>query len=58
MSILDRILRADVTPLSSLHPGLDPEVIRIVQRAMMPDAAERYQDLARMRNELSGPSKS
>lgn len=50
--LLHRIPNAEIEPLSSVVPGLDPEVIAIVEHALQKDPADRYQELARMRNDL------
>src|SRR5687768_6354644 len=50
--LLNRILNGSPEPLASLVPNLDPEVVAIVEQAMRRDPAERYPDLARMRNDI------
>jgi len=47
-----RILNSDPAPLADLVPGLDPEVARIVERAMRKQADQRYQSLDDMREDL------
>jgi serine/threonine protein kinase len=48
-----RILNSDPAPLAALVPDLDPEVARIVERAMRKEADERYQSLDDMREDLA-----
>ena len=50
--LLNRILNVETEPLASVVPELDAEVAAIVSQAFAKDPAERYQDLARMRNDL------
>ena len=57
-----RILNAKPTPLESVMPGLDPEVPRIIERAMRKEPERRYQnlddmreDFAAVRHRLEGP---
>ena len=50
--ILHRILYNAPEPIEKLVPDLDPEVVRIVNRALEKDPERRYQDLEAMRNEL------
>lgn len=51
--LFNRILNVAAEPLAALAPSLDPEVIAIVEQAMKREPADRYQDLARMRNDLA-----
>jgi serine/threonine-protein kinase len=51
--LLHRIPGVAIEPLAKVAPGLDPEVIGIVEQALRKDPADRYQDLVRMRNDLS-----
>ena len=51
--LLNRILNVAFEPLTSVVPGLDAEVASIVDQALKKDPAERYQELARMRNDLA-----
>jgi TonB family protein len=51
--LLHRIPSAAMEPLARLVPGLDSEVIAIVEQAVRKDPADRYQDLVRMRNDLA-----
>ncbi len=39
-------------PLVEIAPGLPPDLVRIVERAMRSDPSERYSDLRQMRSEL------
>jgi serine/threonine protein kinase len=48
-----RILNSDPVPLATLVPNLDPEVARIVERAMRKEADQRYQSLDDMREDLA-----
>ena len=48
-----RILNAEPTPLETVMPGLDPEIRRIIERAMMKVPERRYQNLDDMRDELA-----
>jgi serine/threonine-protein kinase len=50
--LLNRILNVQYEPLRTVLPQLDPDVASIVETALKADPAERYQDLARMRNDL------
>jgi serine/threonine-protein kinase len=51
--IMGRILNSPPQPLPQLCPGLDPAVIDIVYKALEKDPANRYQDLSRMRRDLT-----
>ena len=51
--LLNKILNGAADPLSSVVPGIDAEVVSIVEQALKKDPADRYQDLVRMRNDLS-----
>jgi TonB family protein len=51
--LLKRIPEADIEPLSKVRPGLDPEVVTIVEHALKKEPADRFQELARMRNDLT-----
>ena len=51
--LLRRIPNAEIEPLSSVAPGVDAEVVKIVERALQKEAADRYQELPRMRNDLA-----
>src|SRR5262245_13340896 len=48
-----RILNSDPAPLTTVVPDLDPEVARIVERAMRKEADQRYQSLDDMREDLA-----
>jgi serine/threonine protein kinase len=49
-----RILNAQPTPLQTLVPDLDPEIQRIIERAMQKEADQRYQNLDDMREDFAG----
>ena len=51
--MLNKILNGAADPLSSVVPGIDAEVVSIVEQALKKDPADRYQDLVRMRNDFS-----
>ena len=51
--LFQRITAVAVDPLTSVCPTLDPAVAGIVNQALQRDPAARYQDLARMRNDLA-----
>jgi eukaryotic-like serine/threonine-protein kinase len=51
--LLRRLPNVEIAPLGEIVPGLDAEVIAIVERALRKDPAERYQDLSRMRNDCA-----
>ena len=46
--IENQVLQSQPTPLVSLIPGLDPEIERIVSKALAKDVNERYQDAAEL----------
>src|SRR5262245_2478613 len=48
-----RILSSDPVPLATLVTDLDPEVARIVERAMRKEADQRYQSLDDMREDFA-----
>ena len=50
--LLNRILNVAIEPLPQVAPTLDAEIVSIVERALKADPVDRYQDLARMRNDL------
>jgi tetratricopeptide (TPR) repeat protein/predicted Ser/Thr protein kinase len=50
--ILNKILNEPPDPLSELVRGINPEIVRIVERAIAKDPKDRYQDLASMRKDL------
>lgn len=51
--LLRRIPNVEIEPLASVVAGLDAEVITIIEQALQKEPADRYQDLARMRNDLA-----
>ena len=51
--LLRRIPNAEIAPLSGLVPDLDAEVVKIVEHALQKEPGDRYQELARMRNDLT-----
>ena len=51
--LLNKIINVAAEPLAAVVPGLDAEVAAIVEQALQKEPADRYQDLARMRNDLS-----
>lgn len=50
--VLQNVLRAEPAPLDALVPDIDPDLTRIVQRALVKRPEERYQDLQDLRNDL------
>ena len=50
--VLHRILNEGPVPLNQLVPGIDRELLGIVQRALDRDPAQRYQDANVMRREI------
>ena len=50
---MDRILKEDPQPLASLCPQLDPQIVAIVNRALLKDPAQRYPDAHTMRQEIA-----
>ena len=51
--ILHRVLHEAPEPLAQLCPGLDPEIITIVDKALEKSPDNRYQDLKVMRGDLA-----
>lgn len=51
--VLGKIAEQPSPRLSEVMPGADPEVDRIVARALEKDPAQRYQDLSEMHRQLS-----
>ena len=51
--LLKRIPAAEIEPLKSVLPSVDPDVAAIVDHALKKEPPDRYQELARMRNDLS-----
>lgn len=49
-----RICQEPPPPLGACCPGLDPEIIAIVDRALQKDPAARYQDLAALARDVAG----
>jgi hypothetical protein len=56
-AVLNNILHNEPEPVEDFCPGLDREVVAILQRALEKDPAARYQDLGVMRAELSRAAK-
>ena len=50
--VLFKILNGAPVPIDSLVPGIDPDIIAMIQRAMGREPDERYQDLEIMRQDL------
>ena len=50
--VLARILHNPPEPVAALCPGIDLQVVRIVDTALQKDPADRYADLAVMRREI------
>jgi len=50
--ILHRILLDQPAAVESFVPGLDPRLVRIVNKALHKDVTQRYQDLSAMREDL------
>ena len=48
-----RILNTTPEPLATVVPGIDPEIPKIIERAMAKDPGQRYQDLEALRLDLS-----
>jgi serine/threonine-protein kinase len=51
--IMNRILHEAPKPLEQLAPGIDPEIVKVVTRALEKEPADRYPDLMRMRRDLA-----
>ena len=49
---MNRILHEAPKPVEQLVPGLDPEIAKVVSRALEKEPANRYPDLAKMRRNL------
>jgi len=50
--ILQRILHSERVPLDEAYPGINPEIVQVVDRALESDVAKRYQDLAAAARDL------
>ena len=48
-----RILNSIVTPLDTVMPGVDPEIPKIVERAMLKEPDRRYQNLDLLREDFA-----
>ena len=51
--LLKRVPAAEIEPLTSVLPSVDADVAAIVEHALKKDPGDRYQELARMRNDLT-----
>jgi serine/threonine-protein kinase len=51
--LLRRIPNVEIEPLANVRPGLDPDVVAIVEKALQKSPEDRYQELAKMRNDLT-----
>jgi serine/threonine-protein kinase len=51
--LLRRIPNVEIELLPNVVSGLDPDVVAIVEQALKKEPADRYQELARMRNDLT-----
>ena len=52
-AVMFRIVQTDPPPMQSFVDDLDPELSRIVSKALAKDPDQRYQDLASLRQELA-----
>jgi eukaryotic-like serine/threonine-protein kinase len=50
--IFERILHGEPEPIATVCPGLDPEIIRIVETALQKDRDKRYQEMSAMRKDV------
>jgi predicted Ser/Thr protein kinase len=50
--ILNKIVSGQPEPLPSIVPDIDPQIVRIVERALEKDPDRRYPDLSAMRQEI------
>jgi predicted Ser/Thr protein kinase/ketosteroid isomerase-like protein len=50
--VLNKIVSGQPEPLASVAPGVDPDVVRIIDRALEKDPNSRYSDLAAMRQDI------
>lgn len=48
-----RILNTQPAPLETVMPGLDPEIARIIERAIQKEPERRYQNADRLREDLA-----
>jgi serine/threonine protein kinase len=51
--VLQQVLASQPTPIDRLVPEIDPELARVITRAMARQPLDRYQDLQSMRKELA-----
>ena len=51
-----KLERGEVTPLRALRPDLSPAFVQVVERALMPDPAQRFADAAAMERALASAS--
>src|SRR5918993_4432322 len=51
--VLQQVLAAQPTPIDRLVPDIDPDLAKVIARAMARQPAERYQDLQAMRKDLA-----
>jgi len=56
ISVAYAVRHADLAPLGSLRPGLDPALVSVVERAMARDPRERFASAAEMAAALAGPA--
>ncbi|MFQ5629297.1 MAG: protein kinase, partial [bacterium] len=56
--VMYSIVNEEPEPVSKLRPGAPEEIVRIVDKAMAKDAAERYQHIDEMLKDLEGDSHS
>ena len=52
-SVLHQILHEEPLPVETLCPDIDPDVVKVLQRALLKKPDERYQDLGAMRQDLA-----
>ena len=51
-AVLEKTLKHAVTPLAQLVPGVPPELVTIVNKALAPDAIDRYPDAGALGEDL------
>jgi serine/threonine protein kinase len=51
--VLQQVLAAQPTPIERLVPDIDPDLAKVIARAMARDPKDRYQDLQAMRKDLA-----